>query len=241
MLPLEFPAPGERVLVITAHPDDVDYGLAGTVALLTAHGVDVTYCIATDGNQGGSDESISRDEMARIRRAEQIAAASVVGVRDVHFLGVPDGQVVADLELRKKMVAEIRRVRPNVVVAQSPERIWERIYASHPDHLATGEAVAQAIYPDARNPFAFPDLLEAGLKPWTVEQLWLTTNPSPNSFVDVTSTLDQKLAALACHVSQGADTPDTHERVKEWLNATATAAGLPTGSYAEAFLVVNTK
>ena len=241
MLALEFPSPGERVLVITAHPDDVDYGLAGTVALLTDKGVDVTYCVTTDGNQGGSDMSVSRDEMARIRRAEQVAAAEVVGVKDVHFLGVPDGQVVADLELRKKMVAEIRRVRPNIVVAQSPDRIWDSIYASHPDHLATGEAVAQAIYPDARNPFAFPELLEQGLEPWTVDQLWLTTNPSPTSFVDVTSTIEKKLQALACHTSQGADTPETHERVREWLENNAATAGLSPGSYAEAFFVVNTK
>lgn len=240
MLPLEFPPPGERVLVVSAHPDDVDYGLAGTVALLIDRGVEVTYCITTDGNQGGSDASIAREEMARIRRVEQVAAAKVVGVSEVDFLGVADGQVVADLELRKKMVAEIRKVKPQIVVAQSPERIWDSIYASHPDHLATGEAVAQAIYPDARNPFAFPELLAEGLEPWVVEQLWLVASPNPTSFVDVTTTIEKKLAALACHRSQGADTPETGERVREWLSENAVLAALPTGSYAETFFVVST-
>lgn len=240
MLALPFPEAGQRVLVVTAHPDDVDFGMAATIALLTQNGVEVTYCITTDGNQGGSDPSISSDQLAQIRRNEQIAAAKVVGVNQVDFLGEPDGQVVVDLELRKKMVAEIRKVRPQVVIAQSPERIWERIYASHPDHLATGEAIVQAIYPDARNPFAFPELLEQGLEPWTVEQLWLVTYPSPSNFVDVTESLDKKLQALACHKSQGADSPETQERVRTWLSAVADNAGLPTGSSAEAFFVVNT-
>ena len=240
MLALPFPEPGQHVLVVTAHPDDVDFGMAGTIARLTDTGVEVAYCITTDGNQGGSDPAISSEQLAMIRREEQIAAAKVVGVDKVDFLSVPDGRVVADLELRKKMVAQIRKVRPHVVIAQSPERIWERFHASHPDHLATGESVAQAIYPDARNPWAFPELLAEGLEPWVVSQLWLVTYPDPNHFVDVTSTLNKKLEALACHKSQGANSAETQERVRTWLSAVAENAGLPVGSSAEAFFVVNT-
>ena len=145
----------ERILVVTAHPDDVDFGVAGSVAAWTDAAVDVAYCIATDGDAGGSDRSVSRADMAVLRREEQTEAAKVVGVTDVTFLGFPDGRLQPDLALRRAISGVIRRFRPDRVVAQSPERNWSRIYASHPDHLAAGEAAICAVYPDARNPFAF--------------------------------------------------------------------------------------
>ena len=155
--------------MVTAHPDDVDFGAAGTVAAFTAAGVEVTYCIVTDGDAGGSDRPMPRVEMAALRQDEQRAAAAVVGVSDVRFLGHPDGMVQATLELRRDISRVIRQVRPERVITQSPERNWDAIFASHPDHLAAGEAAVCAVYPDARNPFAHPELLdEEGLEPWSV-------------------------------------------------------------------------
>ena len=154
------PSEIDRLLVIVAHPDDVDFGSAGTMATLTAHGVHITYCIVTDGDAGGSDRAMSRPEMASMRRKEQTAAAATVGVEDLIFLGHPDGRVEANLALRCDLSRVIRQVRPKVVMSQSPDRNYDRIFTSHPDHLATGEATMCAVYPDARNPFAFPELLE---------------------------------------------------------------------------------
>jgi LmbE family N-acetylglucosaminyl deacetylase len=228
----------ERILVVTAHPDDVDFGVAGSVAVWTDAGVDVTYCIATDGDAGGSDRSMSRAEMATIRRDEQRAAAKAVGVSDVHFLGFPDGRLTADLELRKAVSRVIRTVRPQRVVAQSPERNWARIYASHPDHLAAGEAAVCAVYPDARNPFAFPELLEEGLEPHAVGELWLMATERADRAVDTTEVFDRKLAALRSHRSQVGDGEHLHDLLTGWMSGTALAAGLPEGRLAEAFHVV---
>ncbi len=230
-----------RVLVVTAHPDDVDFGMAGTVATWTAAGVDVTYCVCTDGDAGGFDRSVSRPAMAQVRRDEQRAAAKVVGVEHVEFLGYPDGRLAPTIELRRDISRVIRQVRPDRVVCQSPERRWDRIFASHPDHLAAGEASVCAVYPDARNPFAHPELLDPeGLEPHTVAELWLMASGRPDRHVDVTATAEQKLAALRCHASQLPDVAAMEERVRGWLAATAAEAGLPAGRLAEAFQVVRT-
>ncbi len=230
----------ERILVVTAHPDDVDFGAAGSVAVWTSRGIEVSYCIATDGDAGGSDHSITRAEMAAIRREEQLLAARAVGVTDVTFLGFPDGRVTPSLELRAAISRVIRIVRPGRVVTQSPDRNWARIYASHPDHLATGEAAACAVYPDARNPFAFPELLEEGLEPHTVPELWLMTTERSNRVVDATDVYERKLAALKSHASQVGDGEHLDELLRGWMGGTALAAGLPEGRLAEAFHVVNT-
>jgi LmbE family N-acetylglucosaminyl deacetylase len=230
----------ERILVVTAHPDDVDFGAAGSVAVWTGRGVEVSYCIVTDGDAGGSDQSITRPEMAKIRREEQLTAARAVGVTDVTFLGFPDGRVTATLDLRAAISGVIRRVRPDRVVAQSPERNWTRIYASHPDHLAAGEAAACAVYPDARNPFAFPELLAEGLEPHVVPELWVMATERANRAVDATDVYPKKLAALKSHVSQVGDGEHLDELLKGWMGGTALAAGLPDGRLAEAFHVVNT-
>src|SRR5580658_9189671 len=148
----------ERALVVTAHPDDVDFGAAGTVALWTDQGIEVTYCIVTDGDAGGHDPSVPRSSIAGIRRAEQTAAAKEVGVTDLVFLGYPDGALEVSIDLRWDISRVIRTVRPHRVVCQWPERNWRSIFASHPDHMAAGEATMCAVYPDARNPFAFADL-----------------------------------------------------------------------------------
>jgi hypothetical protein len=231
----------ERLLVVTAHPDDVDFGSAGTMAVLADAGVEVTYCLVTDGDAGGSDREMSRADMAALRRAEQTRAAKAVGVERLIFLGHPDGRVVADLTLREDISRVIRQVRPQVVACQSPERNLDRIYASHPDHLAAGEAAICAVYPDSRNPFAFPALLEDGLEPWTVDEVWVMGHPGGVDYIDITAQIDRKIEALLCHESQHADPVRTEALVREWGRTLGVAAGLPEGSAAELFRVVNTR
>jgi LmbE family N-acetylglucosaminyl deacetylase len=227
--------------VVTAHPDDVDFGAAGTVAAFTAAGLEVIYCIATSGESGGSDRTMSRIEMAALRQDEQRAAAAVVGVSDVRFLGFPDGMVETTRELRRDISRVIREVRPERVLTQSPERNLEFIFASHPDHLATGEAAVDAVYPDARNPFAHPELLEEGFEPHTVDELWLMAHSDPTVAVDITPVFDRKVAALKHHRSQVGDGEHLEPMLRQWTTAMAQQAGLPEGSLAEAFRVVNTR
>jgi LmbE family N-acetylglucosaminyl deacetylase len=223
-----------RVLVVTAHPDDVDFGVAGTVACWTGDGCEVVYCVITDGEAGGFDPGVPRSEMPAIRRAEQVEAASLVGVSEVRFLGYPDGRLMPSIDLRRDLARVTRQVRPDRVVCQSPERNWERIFASHPDHLAAGEATLAAVYPDARNPFAFEELAE--LEAHSVTEVWIMGAPSSDVFVDVTSTFEQKLAALRAHVSQETDRSGRLEpMLRQWMGANAQAAGLPEGRLAEGF------
>ena len=229
----------ERILVVTAHPDDVDFGAAGTVATWTKAGIEVTYCVVTNGDAGGFDPDVPRDAIAGIRQAEQRAAAAEVGVTDVRFLGYPDGRLVPSIELRRDISRVIREVRPQRVLTQSPERNYERIYASHPDHLATGEAALCAVYPDSRNPFAHPEL--AGLEAWTVPETWLMASPGAAHVVDVTDTYERKLAALQCHVSQLPGVPgELDTMLRGWLAQNALGAGLPDGRLAEAFQILLT-
>lgn len=229
--------PVERALVVTAHPDDVDFGAAGTVAAWVADGTRVTYCVITDGDAGGFDPDVPRSEIPRIRRGEQVAAAHVLGVEDVRFLGYRDGELEVSQGLRRDISRVIRDVRPQRMLIQSPERNWSRIPASHPDHLAAGEAAIFAIYPDARNPFAHPSLLtDEGLEAWTVHDVWVMGAPEPNHVVDVTEKVDLKLAALRAHESQTAHMDDLDDRIRSWMSAAAERAGLPDGRMAEAFL-----
>ena len=229
-----------RVLIVTAHPDDVDFGSAGTVAAFTSAGLDVTYCIVTNGDAGGSDRAMSRADMAALRQDEQRAAAAVVGVSDVRFLGHPDGMVHATPELRRDISRVIRQVRPERVLTQSPERNWDFIFASHPDHLAAGEAAVCAVYPDARNPFAHPELLDdEGLEPWSVSELWIMAPGEGGAHVavDTTSTVERKVAALMCHKSQLGDPDAVARRVRSMSQAQGDLAGLPEGSSAELYRV----
>ncbi|MBO3747067.1 PIG-L family deacetylase [Streptosporangiaceae bacterium NEAU-GS5] len=229
-----------RALVVVAHPDDIDFGSAGTVATLTDKGVTVTYLLVTDGDAGGFDRSYDNRGMAELRRAEQTAAAKHVGVSDLRFLGYPDGRVEPSLELRRDISRVIRQVRPDVVITSTPERNYQRIGASHPDHRAVGGATLDAVYPDARNPYAFPELADEGLEAWTVREVWLNGAPTPDHFVDVTANFDRKIAALRAHESQTSHITDLEGFIRGWLTANAARAGLPEGALAEAFLRVVT-
>jgi LmbE family N-acetylglucosaminyl deacetylase len=227
-----------RILVIAAHPDDVDFGLAGTVATWTDAGIEVVYCIVTNGDAGGSDASVSRADMAVLRQTEQTAAAKCVGVSDLRFLGYPDGRVEASLDLRRDLARVIRQVRPDRVTCPSPERNYARIPTSHPDHRAVGSAALDAVYPDARNPFAFPELAADGLEPWTVHQVWISGGPQPNRFVDITDTFDRKIAALRAHESQTGHMDNLAEMLRGWVSMSAELGGLPKGRLAEAFQTI---
>ena len=179
--------------------------------------------------------------MPKIRQQEQRDAGKVLGVTDVNFLNYVDGHLEATIELRKEIVRAIRKVRPQRMVIQNPERNWERIFSSHPDHMAAAEAAMQAVYPDAGNPFAFSDLLESeGLEPWTVSEVWVMSPNEVNHVVDISSTIDVKLKAIRSHVSQTAHSPELDDRVREWGSKNAEANNLPAGSYAETYRVVAT-
>lgn len=241
MSSVEIGADLTRVLVVTAHPDDVDFGAAGTVATLVEAGVAVTYCIITDGDAGGFDPSVPRSEIPGIRRSEQAAAAAALGVSDLRWLGYRDGELTVSHDLRRDITRVIRQVRPHRVLTLSPERNWDRIGASHPDHMAAGEATVQAIYPDARNQFAHPTLMaDEGLGEWAVPELWMFGSPTPNTFVDVTDKLAVKLEALRAHVSQTEHMTDLEGMIREWMSAAAARGGLPEGRLAEMFHAVRT-
>jgi len=231
----------ERVLVVTAHPDDVDFGAAGTVAHMTDAGIEVVYCLVTDGQAGGFDHSIPRTEMAAIRREEQTKAAAEVGVTRLIFLGHMDGEAVADMRLRHDISAAIRDVRPQVVITQNPVRNLDSTYGSHPDHIATGEATMCAVYPDARNPFAFAGQPCAELDDWAVDEVWVMLGADAHDFIDITSQLDRKIRALRCHESQHRDPDAMEERVRAWWKSIAAERGRPENTSAEVFRVVDTR
>jgi LmbE family N-acetylglucosaminyl deacetylase len=235
------PSIPKRVLAVGAHPDDLDFGCSGTVASWVKAGAEATYLVVTRGDQGGFDDT-PREQMPAIREREQRDAAASLGVTDVRFLdGFRDGWLEPSPDLVRAIVRVIRDVRPDRMLIQSPERNWDRIGAGHPDHLAAGEAAIRAVYPAARNPFAFPELLaDEGLEPWTVQQVWLMAHPVADTFVDITDTFDRKLAALRAHASQTAHHGELETMLRRWNAATAQRGGLPEGRLAEAFKAVET-
>lgn len=241
-MPTEQAQPVQRILVVAAHPDDVDFGCAGTIATWTDAGLEVSYCIATDGDAGGFDPAVPRSAIAGIRQDEQRKAAAAVGVTDVGFLGYPDGQLVVSIALRRDITRAIRRARPERVVVQSPQRDLRNLYGSHPDHQAAGEAALCAIYPDARNPYAHPELLAEGLEAHTVREVWVASfNDRADRYIDITDTFHRKIAALRAHASQTAHMTNLEERIRSWGALQAKAAGLPDGRLAEGYLVLDTR
>jgi LmbE family N-acetylglucosaminyl deacetylase len=230
-----------RVLGVFAHPDDADFGAAGTIAQWTAEGIDVAYLLVTRGDAGGFDDT-PRELMPQLREAEQRAAAAEVGVYDVEFLdGYVDGTVQPSIDLRRDITRAIRRFRPHRVLTTSPLRRWERMAGpSHPDHLAVGEATTCAIYPDARNPFAFPELAAEGLEPCVVREVWYVSGPNPDHFVDITTTYPTKIAALKRHVSQTSHV-DVDAMMRERTAMLARSAGFEDGRLAEAFNIFRTE
>ena len=186
------------VLVVTPHPDDAEFGVAGTVAKWTREGKQVVYVVCTNGNKGTSDPDVNPDALAEMRQSEQRAAAEVLGVREVVFLENQDQGLEDTPEFRKQIVRMIRRYRPQIVVTADPYRryIWHR------DHRIAGQVTIDAVFPYARDHLAYPDLLEEGLQPHKVKEMLFWASENINYRSDITATFDLKLAALRCHESQ---------------------------------------
>jgi LmbE family N-acetylglucosaminyl deacetylase len=228
-----------RVLVIVAHPDDIEFGAAGSIARWTDEGAQVTYCIVTDGAAGSNDPNANLEDLIRTRREEQIAAARVVGVDDVRFLGYADGTLQPTLDLRRDLTRLIREVRPDRVVCFDPTQVFVHVtgfgdYINHPDHRAAAEAAIYAVFPSAETRPIFPELLEEGLEPYHVPEVYLMlTSREANEYIDISATQERKIEALRCHASQLGE--QILDMVRKWDAETGKAAGY---LYAEPFWVM---
>jgi LmbE family N-acetylglucosaminyl deacetylase len=221
----------ERIMVVTAHPDDPEFGTGGTVAKFARQGCEITYVIATNGDNGSSDRAMTPERLARIREEEQRNAARVLGVERVQFLGYPDGELEDTRDLRRDVTREIRRWRPDLIITQNPHRSYN-LGGSHRDHRIAAGVVLDCVYPLARDHMAFPELMPE-FEPHKVREVYVMQWENPHLVVDITETIDLKIKALACHVSQiGNDVPGMEKRVRE----RGQALGAPKGyAYAETF------
>jgi LmbE family N-acetylglucosaminyl deacetylase len=229
----ELISPLERVLVVISHPDDAEFGAGPTIAHLAASGARVDYVVTTDGSKGTEDLDTTPEQLSATRMAEQRAAADILGVSDIVHLGYPDGYLTPSLDLRRDVVRQIRRFRPDLVITQNPtRRLDHNPFIGHPDHLATGEATLAAVYPAARDHLNFPELWrDEGLEPWKVRQVLLTGVEEPNLWIDVAETFETGLRAVLAHVSQV-----TPGEVEERMRERARLVGEPQGiGLAQAF------
>lgn len=221
----------QRVMVITAHPDDSEFGAGGTVAKLTREGKVVTYCILTNGNKGSGDRSMTPERLVKIREEEQRNAARVLGVETVDFLGFPDCELEDTRETRMAVSGAIRRHRPDLVIIQNPHRT-KLLGASHRDHRIAAGIALDCVYPLARDHMAFPELMAQGLEPHKVKEVHMMWWENPDLVVDISDTIDLKIKALACHVSQLKDMAAVEKRIRE----RSAELGKPKGyAYAETF------
>lgn len=240
-----FYIPG-RAMVIVAHPDDIEFSVAGTIARWTEAGAEVSYVLVTSGDVGIADTSLSRGQAREIREREQRAAAAVVGVYDVVFLREPDGSVVNTLELRKKLVREIRRFRPDVVICQDPTIVFaSEGYINHPDHRAVGQAALDAVFPAAGQPHVFEELAEEGLSAHKTRRVYVPTwrEEDANVYVNITTTIDLKVQALFAHESQMREIMGQRkvelEQIREWIEKSSADRGKGKEmAYAEGFRVI---
>ena len=224
----------DRALVVAAHPDDIEFSAAGTVARWAAAGSEIVYLLATDGDAGSNDPAVSPETLAATRRAEQQAAAAHVGVRTVEFLSFADGALEPTMALRRAITRAIRRHRPVAVICQDPSAYWLHAgYINHPDHLAAGAACLAAIYPSACTRLAFPELLDEDLEPHRVEEVYLTMTRAADHWIDIGPTLEAKLASWRENRSQIAVAGEVEAAIR--LGARRAASALPGTAYAEAF------
>lgn len=227
-------------LVIVAHPDDAEFGCAGTVAKWVREGWSISYVICTDASGGGSDDATdvgleARQAITAIRQREQRAAGAILGLKDVIFLNYPDGRLEPTLELRRDIVRALRQYRPQRVICQSPDRSWTPVMflgRYHPDHMAAGQATVMAIYPASQNPWDFPELLQEGLKPHKVSEIYIMGAPTTNFVVNTSDTFEQKVAALRAHASQFLDPDQIVQRITMWSAESGARHGV---AYAEEF------
>lgn len=210
-----FPNP-KRVLVITAHPDDPEFGAAGTVALWAKQGAEITFVIVTDGSKGSSDPNMTRETLVKIREEEERAAAAILGVKNVVFLGYEDGAVTNNIQLRGDIVRQIRKYKPEVLITHDPTtRIFNNVSLNHPDHRAVGDTTLDAVYPLARDRLNFPEHEAEGIEPHKVLDIFLLFTNEPNTIVDITETIDLKIKSLQAHASQTGDPEELDKRLRE--------------------------
>ena len=225
----------KKAMVIMAHPDDAEFACAGTVARWVKEGAEVAYVLCTSGDVGIAEKGMTKEKAAQIREAEQKDAAEVVGVKEVIFLREPDGMLVNTLDLRKRLVREIRRFKPEVVITMDPTIVWSREdYVNHPDHRAAGMAAIDAVFPAAGQPNLFEELAEEGLTAHKVRKLYATNWNEASVFVDISETMELKIESLRKHVSQMKDW-DPEPRMREWAGEVGKGKEM---QYAEAFRVV---
>ena len=226
-----------KFLVISAHPDDSDFGCAGTMAKLVREGHIVEELIVSDGSKGSHGTGFWGKKLASIREKEQKASARVLGVRTVHFLRERDGEVENTKNLRKKLVAVIRKLKPDAVFSFDPATLnsFEIAGRSHRDHRQVAEAVFDAVYPAAGSNAFFPELLKKGLKPHQIKEVWFFGTAKPNRVVNIVPFLSQKLTALFCHKSQIIDRKTLEVRIKGWARKFGKKKGF---KYAEGFRVI---
>jgi LmbE family N-acetylglucosaminyl deacetylase len=229
----------ERVLVVLAHPDDPEFFCGGTLAQWADQGREIQYCLLTRGERGGDEVGMDPAALARLRETEQRAAARVLGVHQVEFLDQPDGYLTPDLSLRKQVVRVIRRTRPDLIVTCDPTNFFPSDrYLNHPDHRAAGQVVLDAVFPAAGSAMFFPELLtDEGLAPHKVRQVYVAMPQTPNTVVDVTTTVARKIAALREHRSQIPDQAGLDARIRERLLDPYSAAEAP--RYVERFRLID--
>lgn len=221
----------QRVMVVVAHPDDMEFSSAGTVAKFIREGREVVLVQCTSGDKGTARRDITSEELAALREEEEREACRRLGVQHVEFLRLGDGELMPDLNFREKIVRQIRRHRPDIVITHDPFRP----YALHPDHRAVGITTVDSVYPTARDPLYFPEHLDAGLEPHKVAELWLFGAEYPDTYIDISDTFEAKIHALRAHVSQVGEAKDLEERIRQ----RAAEVGEPQGiALAEAFKVI---
>ena len=208
--------PNKRALVIAAHPDDSEFGVAGTVTLWVRDGWQVYYLICTDGSKGSEDPAMTADKLVPLRREEQRAAAAVLGVKDVFFLDYVDGELAYTPEFARDVVRAIRTIRPHTVFSHDPNQIVRNSFINHPDHRCAGTVALDCVYPLARNRPTFPELLEEGLEPHSAKEVYLWSASDVNYKVDITDVIDIKLEALSKHVSQMAEMETRLEQIRSF-------------------------
>jgi len=225
----------ESAMAIFAHPDDIEFTCAGTMARWARAGSRICYVLCTSGDVGIAEPGMTRARAAEIRESEARQAAEVTGVKDIVFLGEPDGLLEATLELRKKLVREIRRFRPEVVVTGDPTVLWAgNDYINHPDHRAAAQAAIDAVFPAAGQPNLFEELAEEGLRAHKVRKVYVGGWSNTDLYVNIDATIDFKIAALRAHKSQMGDW-DPEEQIKQWAAETAKGKEM---NYAESYRVV---
>lgn len=226
-----------RALVVTAHPDDMEFGSAGTLARWADEGAEVTVCIVTDGSTGTQDRSLMGEPLAEIRRVESAAAAEVLGIDELVWLGYSDGLVEYNQDLKRDLARIFRTYRPHRFVVMDPASTIEDRFINHPDHRAVGQASLDVSMTSGTTPGLFPELLDEGLDPWRgLAELWIAGPAGGPVVVDISAYIDTKIEALACHESQvGRDA----DEIGSWLKGRAAETGAPHGfAYAESFRVI---